>query len=456
MLWRPFRGGVHPKDHKETTATRPIVSAPIPPRVILPLQQHLGEPAKPVVKVGEQVEAGQIVANSDAFISAPIHASVSGTVTKVAAEFIEIESANRELIREIPAGKWHNLDKIDAEQIRIIARRAGVVGLGGATFPTAVKLAPPAGQWVNTLILNGCECEPYLTADHRLMLEKSQEIVFGAYAMAQALRAVRIVIVVEDNKPDAAKALAAALTEAQLRPYGSIINNTTAEVRQVPTRYPQGAEKQLIWAITGRRVPPGGLPANVGTLVHNVATAYALAEAIRYAKPLIERVVTVTGSIVNEPGNYLVRLGTPIRDLLDYAGGVKAPIKAIILGGPMMGEAQLDDQAPVTKGTSGILVFGEADIQPIRQTPCIRCARCVDACPMALEPLHLARLAEKQWWQEAAQAGVLYCIECGSCAYICPAKRPLAMLIKQAKEICKGGGEAHANQTSSPASAASA
>lgn len=456
MIWRPFRGGIKPKEFKEATATKPIVTVPLPPRVILPLQQHLGERANPVVVRDELVEAGQIIGNSAAFISAPVHASISGTVTRVTAEVIEIARRNREGVRELSTGKWENLDKLPADAIRCIARKAGIVGLGGATFPTAVKLTPPAGCWVNTLIINGCECEPYLTADHRLMVEQSAEIVFGAYAMAQALQAVRIIFAVEDNKPDAAKKLAEALTAAQLRPYGAIIRNTTAEVRLVPSRYPQGAEKQLIWSLTGRVVPLGGLPAQVGVLVHNVATAYALAEAIRKAKPLIERVVTVTGPIVNAPGNYLVRLGTPIRELLAYAGGVKEPVKAIILGGPMMGEAQVDDGAPVTKGTSGVLVFGEADLAPVRQTRCIRCARCVEVCPMGLEPLYLARLAEKELWSEAIQAGAAYCLECGSCAYICPAKRPVAELIRRAKVKCQEGGIVDERQAGSQSRTASA
>lgn len=426
-----FRGGVHPRPAKDRTAGRPIEPAPRPAQVVIPLAQSLGAPAKALVAAGERVKAGQKIGEAQGFVSVPVHASVSGKVVSVGQASNALAVAGPAVtIAADPEDEWVDLEAapelhdLTPEAIRAAALKAGLVGLGGATFPSHVKLSPPPEKPVDTVIINGCECEPYLTADHRLMVERPAEVIFGLRAIRQAVGAKRAVVAVEDNKPDAAEALAKAIPPELA---------AAVEVRILPTKYPQGAEKQLIYAVTGRKVPPGKLPMDVGVLVHNAGTAVALAEALKLGRPLVERVVTVTGSLVREPKNLLVRLGTPISTLLECCGLAGEPGK-LVLGGPMMGLAQASTEVPVTKGTSGVLVLSPVEAQLPPETPCIKCARCVDVCPMNLMPLYLAKFAARGFWDEAESGGALDCIECGSCSYVCPAKRRLVQGIRLAKQ----------------------
>lgn len=431
MALGSFRGGVHPHAAKGRTAGSPIRPAPRPAEVVIPLGQSLGAPAKPLVAAGERVLAGQLIGEAQGLVSVPVHASVSGKVVSVgnALHPLAVQGPAIKIAAD-PEDEWVELkpagplEELSPAEIRAAALAAGLVGLGGATFPAHVKLDPPGGKTLDTVIINGCECEPYLTADHRLMLERPADVVFGLRAIRRAVGARRAVIAVEDNKPDAAEALAKAIPPEEA---------PEVEVRLLPTKYPQGAEKQLIYAVTGRKVPLGKLPAAVGVLVHNVGTAVALAEALQTGRPLIERVVTVTGSLVKEPQNLLVRVGTPVSLLLEHCGLTGEPGK-VVLGGPMMGLAQASLDVPVTKGTSGVLVLSPAEAQLPPEGPCIKCARCIDACPMSLAPLNLARLADHGFWEEAEGVGALDCIECGSCSYVCPAKRRLVQKIRLAKQ----------------------
>lgn len=435
-----FRGGVHPRTCKGQTEGRPIETGPRPKQVIIPLAQHLGAPAAPTVAVGDEVEVGQVIGSAGGRVSAVVHASVSGRVTAIGdyphplgltqpAVVIESDGLDRWTSTWSP----RDVNTATAAEIQAVAAQAGLVGLGGAAFPSHVKLAHPPEKPIDTVVLNGCECEPYLTADYRLMLERPEAVIYGLAAIVKAAGAPRAVIAVEDNKRDAAQVLAAVLRDLRRDDLAYLLGPLDVSVRTLPTKYPQGAEKQLIWAVTRRAVPAGKLPMDVGCLVHNVGTAAALADALRQGKPLVERVVTVTGTPVRQPGNYLVRLGTPVREVLAYAGGVDGKVGRLILGGPMMGLAQATDEVPVIKGTSGILALSEEEVKVGRPRPCIHCGRCLKACPMLLEPLYLLRYAEGECWAEAAAAGAMDCIECGTCSYVCPAKRPLVQQIRFAK-----------------------
>lgn len=425
-----FRGGIHPRTGKERTAGRPVELAPRPAQVVIPLAQSLGAPAKPLVAAGERVKAGQVIGEAQGFVSVPVHASVSGTVKAVgpAPSALSV-SATAVTIAVDPEDEWVEftpapaLEELTPELIRQAALNAGLVGLGGATFPAHVKLAPPAEKPVDLVIINGCECEPCLTSDHRLMVERPAEVLRGLAAIRRAVGAKRAVVAVENNKPDAVQALSRAAQELAL----------AVEVLALPTKYPQGAEKQLIFAVSGRKVPPGRLPMDVGVVVQNAGTAVALAEALATGRPLVERVVTVTGSLVGEPKNLLVRIGTPVSLLLEACGLTGEPGK-LVLGGPMMGLAVSSAEVPVTKGTSGVLVLSAEEAQVPPPAPCIRCGRCAQVCPMNLLPLYLAKYAEKGFWDEAEAAGAVDCIECGSCSYTCPAKRPLVQEIRLAKQ----------------------
>ena len=417
-----FRGGVHPPERK-TTAGSPIEWAPVPAQLVLPMSQHLGAPCAPVVAAGERVVRGQVVGTVEAMVSAPVHSPVAGSV-------LEIREALTTAGNYVPAV----VIEPDADQDlagfvpipsgledRVAVRAAGVVGLGGATFPSAVKLTPPADMKVKTVILNGCECEPYLTCDHRLMLEQPDRVVAGALHIRRMVGAERVILAVESNKPDAAAALTA-------------VGGDGLEVIVLPTRYPQGAEKQLIYALLRAEVPHGKLPAATGALVHNVATAAAMADAIEQRKPLTERVVTVTGA-VNRPGNYRVLLGTRVSDLLEAAGGLAEDVERVIAGGPMTGQALASLDVPVTKGTSGIVALARGVAAPVidDDQPCIRCGRCSEACPMMLEPYQIATYAYRRMWSAAEPYHPVDCIECGICSYVCPTRRPLLQLIRLAK-----------------------
>jgi electron transport complex protein RnfC len=427
---KTFQGGSHPPTRKRATQTSLITPMPASSRVVIPLSQHTGAPAEPIVAVGDEVSAGQKVGEAQGYISVPVHASISG---KVAA----IEPHRHPLGGELPAviiesdGSQSSLERTqrsswsapsDPKAMIEAVREAGIVGLGGAAFPTHVKLSPPENKPIDTCILNGAECEPYLTADHRLMVEQGDEIIAGLKLILKMLNCRRGLIGIEANKPDALAAM-------RERIRGE--NGLTVIPLQV--KYPQGAEKQLIWALTRREVPSGGLPMDVGCVVQNVGTAKAIHEAITQGKPLTERVVTVTGPLIGEPRNVLVPIGTLFRDVIAYCGGTTGELGKIIMGGPMMGLAQASDEVPVVKGTSGILVLGPGQAMIPEPQACIGCARCVDTCPMKLVPTRLAKYIEHSRFDEAEEQGVLDCMECGTCSYVCPSKINLVHLFKFGK-----------------------
>jgi electron transport complex protein RnfC len=425
------RGGVHPDENK-LTATRPIEMLPLPSKVFIPVSQSMGAPAKVVVKKGDKVRTGQLIAQGEGFITSNVHSSVSGVVARI--DHVTEQSGYRKesVIIDVEGDVWDDaIDRsptIDRE-IRHTPReivdrifQMGVVGLGGATFPSHVKLMVPDGKKAEMLIINGVECEPYLTADHRLMLEKGEEILVGATLLMKGLGVRKCLVGIENNKPDAFEHMRHLATA-----YEGI------EVHMLKVKYPQGGEKQLIQALTGREVPSGKLPVEVGCVVHNVGTAYAVYEALQKNKPLFERVVTVTGRQLKQPSNFWVRIGTPVSALLDAAGGVTGDTGKIISGGPMMGKALTTTDVPVVKGSSGILVLPAQEAQRMNIRPCIRCARCIRVCPMGLQPYLLAQLVEHKEYERAEREGVMDCIECGSCHYTCPSGRPLLDYIRVGK-----------------------
>ena len=396
------------------------------------MSQHLGAQCQPLVAKGDRVRRGQLVGSVEAVVSAPIHSPVSGEVIDVA---VALTPAGVRVLSVIiapdPEQDYATFDAIEAPRDDIVAtvRAAGIVGLGGAAFPSSVKLNPPKQFTIDTLILNGCECEPYLTCDHRTMVEQAADVIAGAGLIASAVGAKRVVVAVEDNKPDAMQALTAALNGAEI------------EVVPVRTHYPQGAEKQLIFAVTGRAVPRGQLPAAAGCLVHNVGTAVAVADAVERRMPLMERVVTVSGA-VERPGNYRVLIGTPMSVLVEAAGGLKDDAARLVAGGPMTGQPLASLDVPVVKGTSGIVAVPIKEAAPAvdGDQPCIRCARCVDACPVSLHPYQIASYADRGMWDGAERFYALDCIECGCCSYVCPTRRPLVQLIKLAKAALTAKG----------------
>lgn len=426
------QGGVHPAENK-LSAGRQIEKLALPGSVTIPVSQHIGAPAVPAVERGEQVKTGQVIAKTGGFVSANIHASVSGKIAKISEEMdssgyrrlaIMIRADKEEqwmegidttdkLITEIPYSRDEILQKILS---------AGIVGMGGATFPSHIKLNVPKGKKADVLIINGVECEPYLTADHRLMIEKPEELLVGIRILMIALGVERAIIGIENNKPDAISKMNAVSKE-----YPGI----TVEALKV--RYPQGGEKQLIKAVLGREVPSGKLPIDVGTVVHNVGTTYAVYEAVQKNKPLIERVVTVTGKSVKNPGNFSTRIGTPVSALIEAAGGLPENAGKVISGGPMMGKALNDLEVPVTKGTSGILILDDREAHRSESKVCIRCTKCVQVCPMGLEPFYLQNMAMRGNFSEVEDNRVLDCIECGSCSYICPSNRELLDYIRLGK-----------------------
>lgn len=424
-------GGVHPPENK-LSAGEAIVTLPLPEQVIIPLSQHIGAPAVPTVKKGDHVKAGQVIGQAAGFISANIHSSVSGTVVNIEAVTDASGYPRPSVIIQVEGDEWEESILQEAEkkqpsdytkeEIIKAINAAGIVGMGGATFPTQVKLSPPPGNKAEVLIVNGVECEPYLTADHRLMLEHGEELMTGIQLIKRALGVERAVIGIENNKPDAIahlKQLAAGIPGVEVCP--------------LKVKYPQGGEKQLIKAVTGKSVPSGGLPIAVGAVVQNVGTVYAVYEAVMKHKPLVERVVTVTGKSVKKPGNYLCRIGTPIARLIEAAGGMPEDTGKVISGGPMMGKAVTSTDIAVTKGTSGVLLMPESESQRLPYRNCIRCGKCVDVCPMGLEPYHLMLLAGENMLEALEEEHVMDCIECGSCMYTCPAHRPLLDLIRLGK-----------------------
>lgn len=436
MLKTFKKGGVHPPQNK-LTAAKAIESISVPKIVTIPVAQHIGAPAKAIVSKGDIVKTGQLIASSAGFVSANIHSSVSGKIIKIDS-IVDVNGYRKEAIHiAVDDDQWaENIDtsntlvreiSIDAAQIIKRINKAGIVGMGGATFPTHVKLSPPSGLVPELLIINGVECEPYLTSDHRIMLEKGEELMIGINLLSIALRINKVVVGIENNKPDAI---------AHLKKIAEKYSNIS--ICPLKVKYPQGSEKHLIKAITGREVPSGALPVSVGAVVNNVATAYAIYEAVMKNKPLIERVVTVTGKNLANPSNFLVRIGTPIKHVIEAAGGIPENTAKIISGGPMMGKAVANIDAPVTKGTSGILLIDKKTAHRKNSQNCIRCARCVEACPMGLEPFLLMSVSEKQLWDKAEDEKIMNCIECGSCSFTCPANRPLLDYIRYGKNTVGG------------------
>ncbi|MEL7622908.1 MAG: electron transport complex subunit RsxC [Clostridiales bacterium] len=433
---KTFPGGTHIIDYKGFTNSLETVAAEAPARAYIPMSMHIGAPSRPLVEIGEEVKMGQKVAESQGFVSVPAHASVSGKVVAIhrmpipngrMVDTIVIENDFRDEwltpLRQLPRDTVNAMDKA-ALQAKVL--EAGVVGMGGATFPSHVKyVVPQDGKKVEVIILNGIECEPFLTADHRLMLEQPEKIISGLKYLLRMTDCQRGVIAIEENKMDAFE-LMIKLTE----------NEPQIETVVCMEKYPQGSEKQLINAITGKEVPPGGLPIDVGVLVNNVATAAAIADAVEWEKPLIDRIVTLNGNAINRPMNYRVRIGTLYEDIIAQSGGVIGETVKIISGGPMMGFAVYSTAIPVMKGTSGILVFNEESHVLKRETegPCVRCARCVDACPMRLEPTTLMKAAKKSDWDRAKEYDITSCMECGCCSYVCPSMIPLVQYIRLAKQ----------------------
>lgn len=429
MSARKFKGGIHPLEGKELTAGKELRIAPLFDKYIVPVRQNIGAPPTLTVKKGDAVKKGQRIAEPGGFVSVPLHSPVYGTVGDIV-EITGVTGASEQAVEIIADGtdEWDTgLDPIpdwaDTEK-DVLKKRildAGIVGMGGAAFPTHVKLSPPPEKNIDTLIVNGAECEPFLTADHRLMLTRTKEALTGIAIAAKILKVSRIFVGVEDNKMDAIEKMAEAAAKFKIT------------VVPLHVKYPQGAEKQLIYALTGRQVLEGGLPMDVGCVVMNIGTAAAVHDAVVLGHPLIERVTTVTGTPVVDPANYLVRIGTPIRKLLELSGGVKENPAKVIMGGPMMGFAQSNIDVPVAKNSSGVLLMAPEEIEQFEGNPCIRCSRCVKACPMNLLVPTLSTMIEAGEFTMAEHNYVMDCVECGTCAYICPAKRPLVQHFRRAK-----------------------
>ena len=427
MKLTAFKGGIHPAENK-ITAGMPVEKMTAPKMAIFPVSQHLGAPAKPVVKIGDRVLRGQIIAEPGGFVSVPIHSSISGEVVAIGefphplgltmtAIVVENDGLDEEIGYEEmdPSG-------LDADAIKKRILAGGVVGLGGATFPTHVKLSPPKEKKIDTVILNGAECEPFLTADHRLMLEQGDRILSGLLIIMRALGVERGFVGIENNKPDAI----ASLQELAKK-------HKNIEVAGLKVHYPQGAEKQLIKTLVNREVPPGGLPMDVGCVVQNVGTAAAVYDAVALGKPIMDRIVTVSGPAVKDPKNVLVRLGTPFFEVIEYCGGLSEDTAKVVMGGPMMGIAQYTLNVPVIKSTSGILAFTKTDVDENAPRACIRCGKCVNACPMGLMPNELVKAIDNKDWELAEKLNVLSCIECGSCSFSCIGRRPIIQLLKYGK-----------------------
>jgi Na+-translocating ferredoxin:NAD+ oxidoreductase subunit C len=424
-------GGVHPDDQKISAGVA-ITPLALPKVVTIPVTQHIGAPAKIIVQRGDMVKTGQIIATHEGFVSSNIHASASGRIGVIEEVMDSSGFKHTAISIRVKGDDWQeNIDLTDTlvEEIKldpkeIVARimEAGVVGMGGAAFPSHVKLSVPEGKHVDYLLINGVECEPYLTADHRLMLEKPKEIIVGIKILMKALGVDKAIIGIEDNKQDAIE-----LFQELLK------TETGITVEALEVHYPQGGEKQLIQALLNREVPSGGLPADAGAIVHNVGTTYAIYQAVQKNIPLVERVVTVTGKSVKQPSNFLVRIGTPVIDLLIAAGGVPEDTGKIVSGGPMMGKAIADLDVPVAKGTSGILLIPKDEASRAEVYNCLHCGKCIEACPMGLEPYHLLLMSKKGNSQRAKEEHILDCIECGSCSFVCPSNRPILDYIRLGK-----------------------
>ncbi|MBD5150808.1 MAG: electron transport complex subunit RsxC [Oscillibacter sp.] len=427
-----FFGGIHPNDHKAATNKKPIEALPPPARVVIPMSLHIGAPCTPCVAVGDEVTVGQKVGDAPAFVSAPVHASVSG---KVVAVEKRIHFSGVPVMSVVIENDFNDTpcpdcvpvkdpDSLTPEQISNLVKEAGIVGMGGATFPTHVKISSGLGK-VDTVIVNASECEPYITSDHRILLEHPEEVLGGVRLLARIFGVDRVHIAIEANKANAAELLKLKIDEEK----------APAVVDVLRTRYPQGAEKQLCQSITGRQVPPGALPAAIGCAVFNIVTTMAIYNAIYHGKPVTHRVVTVSGSGVNDPKNLLCPIGAPISELLDACGGVKKSTFKILMGGPMMGHSQFDMAAPIGKGTNAILAFCEKEERTVEYPACIRCGKCISVCPMHLQPVFMYQYEQAGMLQALEGANVLDCIECGACTYICPGRLHLVQAFRAGKQL---------------------
>lgn len=438
---KTFRiGGIHPEENK-ITAENATNIAPLPKQAIFPLSQHIGAPAKPVVKKGDHVKVGTLIAEAGGFVSAPIYSSVSGTVFKVDTAVDASGYRKPAIIINVEGDEWEetidrsstlelleNHQELTPEEITNRIKLAGVTGMGGAGFPTFIKLMPPPGTKAECVILNGVECEPYITADYRLMMEHADEILVGLKLLMTAAKVDRGYIGIEENKPEAI-----ALLQHKAEKEKNI------EIIPLKQKYPQGGEKQLVDAVISRQVPaPPAIPVNVGAIVQNVATAFAVYEAVMKHKPLIERYTTVTGKELAKPGNFIVRLGTPACLLIDACGGLPVSENKVLSGGPMMGKALISLDAPIVKGSNSITILSGREARRHKPGPCQRCAKCVDVCPMGLEPYLLATASSLKIWDKAEEEMITLCIECGSCQFTCPAYRPLLDNIRIGKQTVMG------------------
>ncbi len=427
-----FNGGVHPPEGKEFTEKKAVEEMPLGKEFIIPLSQHIGAPSKVLVEKEQEVKRGEVLSEAGGFVSVPVHSPVNGVVKKID-DFPNPVSGKGQAVlierKEEDDDSWIESVQFNEKYIELskkemldLIKAAGIAGMGGATFPTHVKLSPPADKKIDVLLLNGAECEPYLTADHRLMLENAEEIINGVKILNKVMGVERAIIGIENNKMDAVEVMKKASEGIK-----------EIEVMAFHVKYPQGAEKQLIKAALNREVPVGGLPMDIGCVVSNVGTAKAVFDAVAWKKPLVSRVVTITGDSINDPKNLEIRIGTSFQEVIDYCGGLKEDVKKVIMGGPMMGMAQHNLEVPVVKGTSGILTLSEKSSYLPEEEPCIQCARCVEVCPMGLLPTTIARLSEFDRYEAAEEKGILNCIECGSCSYICPASRYLIQYIRYGK-----------------------
>ena len=432
-------GGVHPSDNKKWSNAKAIEVLELPDIVNIPLGQHIGAPATAKVAKGDKVLTGQLIAEATGFMSANIHSPISGTVTAVDLQpngqglrqmMITIKREGDEWMPEIDRSTEIKREcDLEADAIIAKIKNAGIVGMGGATFPTHVKLSIPNGCKAEYLIINGVECEPYLTSDHRTMLERGEELLIGVEILKKALKVEKAIIGIENNKPDAIAHLKKLIAEKKF----------DVVIEPLKVQYPQGGEKQLIAAVTGREVPPPpGLPIHVGAVVCNASTTVAIYEAVQKNKPLIERVVTITGKEMKEPRNLLTRMGTPISKLVDMAGGLPEGDVKVVNGGPMMGRAMVNLDSPVTKGCSGVTVFCGKESHRVDMECCIKCAKCVSACPMGLEPYLISKMSKKQMWESVEAERITDCIECGCCQYTCPAGLPLLDYIRLGKQTVMG------------------
>lgn len=426
-MFKTFRGGLHVPDHKEDTNKKAVVDCYGAPVHIFPLQQHIGAPLDVKIKVGDEVKVGTVLADSDAFLSVPLHSSISGIVTDIkpylhtsGAEVTSIFIEN-DFKYDTEIFQPKNVDKMSAEEIIKVIRDAGIVGMGGAGFPTHVKLSPPKEKKVTHLIMNAAECEPYLTSDHRRLLEDTAMVVLGLKICMKIFSLDKAYIGIESNKKDAVKAM-------------EVLNEPKLSIVELKTKYPQGSEKHLIKAVTGRSVPSGGLPVDVGAIVINVDTAFEIAEAFTHGAPVYQRIITVAGDCIKEPGNFRVRIGTPFEFVIEKAGGFIGAPKKLINGGPMMGIAQYSVSVPTVKTTSAILALSEKATTFDDFSPCIRCGQCVKKCPMRLMPLYLSKYAEAGDLEMCEKYHIMDCIECGLCSYMCPGRQSPLQHIRVAKQ----------------------